>query len=208
VISVSDHRRGSTGCLNTRLTSRSSSFSLHRHDGLLGPPNMKLTALSSSWKSPGESSRCSSSSCLGELCLRGRARVVLEPLGLSRSSRRGRLGSSSLMTLLESAQHSQAVWFMSLCQGHLPSRSRSRSAWLRVERNWDLLATATVFSRPCLRSRFFDDSARSCFFPWRGGGHRVGVLGGCPIERDARRSRSWSCAGDGLARCLPCRRAC
>ena len=151
MISVSDHRRGSTGCLNTRLTSRSSSLSLRRHDGLLGPPYMKLTALPSS----GKSSLCSSSSRLGELRLRGRARVVQDPPGLSRSSRQGRLGSSSLMTLLESARHSRAVLFTSLCQGHLPSRSRSRSAWLRVEQNWDLSATATVFSGPRLRSRFF-----------------------------------------------------
>ena len=157
--------QGSTGCLNTRLTLRSSSLTLRWHDGLLGPPNMKLMALSSSWMFPGESSLCSSSSCLGELSLRGRARVVLEPLGLSRSSQRGRLESSSLMTPLESARHSRAVWLASLCQGHLPSRSRSRSAWLRVERNWDLLASAMMFSGPRLQSRFLDDSARSCFFP-------------------------------------------
>jgi len=95
VIGVSDHRRGSTRCLNTKLNSRSSSLSLRRHDGLLGPPNMKLTALSSSWKFPVKSSLCSSSSRLGELRLRWHARVVLEPLGLSRSSRRGRVGEKT-----------------------------------------------------------------------------------------------------------------
>ena len=70
-----------------------------------------------------------------------------------------------MMTPLESAWHSRVVWFASLCQGHLLSRSRSRSAWLRVERNWDLSATVTVFSGLRLRSRFLDDLERSCFFP-------------------------------------------
>ena len=46
--------------------------------------------------------------------LRGRARVVLEPLGLSRSSRQDRLESSSLMTPLDSARHSRAVCVASL----------------------------------------------------------------------------------------------
>ena len=125
---ISDLRRGSTGCLNTELTSRLCSLMLRLQDGALEPPKMILTTRCSSWKVPGDLLPCwSSSSRLGERFLRPRPQELLELPGLSRSSILGHLCSSGA-TLLESAQHSRTVLLASLCQGHLASRSLSSSS--------------------------------------------------------------------------------